>query len=221
MLCNNCNKLNPKGSNYCQHCGNNLKEKNKDKPKTENIKISKNSQSLWDKFVEIYDSKNEEKKIYLDLMSNEAWELIDRISVNTFEKFIEENKEQLNKLPYKVIEQIKNVFNWSVTGGYWMWYVEKFYNKEKITEMKHITIDALKDEWNEYAFKKSKETYDSLSQDLLDVMNLYHNVRINYLMENESIKELTNETIEKLKTALIFNIIWGYSIALAEKKYRK
>lgn len=220
MQCNQCNKLNPKGSNFCQHCGNNLKQSSKRESKN-TVKKSQNKLTLWEKFIEVYDSKNDERKQYIDLMSDEAWELINRISINTFEKFIEENKEQLNKLPYKIIEQIKEVFNWCVSGGYWMWYVESFYNNDKILPMKHIAVDALKDEWNKYAFEKHRETYDSLSKDLIDVMNLYHSVRINYLMENESVKELINETIEKLKTSLIFNIIWGYSIALAEKKYRK
>lgn len=221
MLCNNCSKLNPKGSNFCQHCGANLNKKVKDNSKKEVKKAMKSNQTLWDKFIELYDSKDEERKKYTNLMSNEGWELIDRIGINTFEKFIEENKDQLNKLPYKVIEQIKNVFNWCVSGGYWMWYAEAFYNKSNVTEMKHISVDALKDELNKYAFEKYSETYKLLSEDLKNAMNIYHGVRINYLMENESMKELINETIEKLKTALIFDIIWGYSIALAEKKFRK
>lgn len=221
MKCPNCDKQNPSDSNFCQKCGIKLTSSDKQPQTNDSIQANINKDKLWDKFIELYDSRDKEREKYTDLMSNEAWELISRVSVNTFEKFIETNKDQLNKQPYKIIEQIKDIFNWCVSGGYWMWYAEAFHNNVSITQMKTVSIETLKDEWSKLAFQDFSKTFESVTEELQNIMNLYHKVRVDSLMENESMKELTNETVEKLKESLIFNIIWGYSIALAESKFRK
>src|SRR3989339_1791237 len=106
MYCFNCGKSIDPDSKFSCYCS---EEINKE-TKTKKGNSSKNKDiNLWDKFAEIYDSTGDERKVFEDLSSNEVWELIRRISSNQFENFIQENKDSLNKQPYKVIETLKNV----------------------------------------------------------------------------------------------------------------
>ena len=220
MKCTNCDNINPSGSNFCQKCGAKLAKKDDPKASHAAQSSSNNKNSLWDKFVEVYDSKDKERQKYLDLMTNEAWELIERVGLNTFEKFIDDYKDQLNKQPYRLIEQIKNIFSWSVSGGYWMWYAESEYNKRQIKPIETVDFELLKKEWNKISVEEFSKTFEGLSEQLKDLINIYLKIRVNTLLENDSIKDVTNETIEKLKEALSLNILWGYTIGLAEDKFR-
>lgn len=127
MNCPKCHKVNPKDSNFCQQCGvklapsdgENVKDKQSDASLEVNTPV--NNQNFWDKFIEVYDSSGETREAYLKMTSNVSWTFIENFSTNIFEHFIEENKVELNKQFYKLIESLKNNFIWCSFGGYWLW----------------------------------------------------------------------------------------------------
>lgn len=219
MVCDNCSQEIDNDSVFCQNCGNKISTNNKGKQKSNDRSKSKNTEAtLWNKFVEIYDSKDDERKYFLDLSSDQAWEMINRLSLNTFETFIQNNKDLLNKQPYKVVEYLKSIFSWCTSGGYWFWMAESFYNGSKPKDLKKIDLNELIKEWQEILDKKSYNLSDEISLP----MSTFYEFQVKNVMDfSESLKELPNEFVENLKSALIIQVIWGYIIGVAESKYRK
>ena len=152
MYCNKCGKHIDEDSIFCQYCGNNVAEQpseipqpqetsKEDKPQDEQSKKAKD-EVLWEKFVEVYDADGEARQRFNALCSEHIWELLERLSVNRFESFLEENKTELNKQPYKTIETLKNVFNWTGLGGYRLWLAEALLDdKEELNKFKSFTLD--------------------------------------------------------------------------------
>jgi len=145
--CKNCGKSADKDSRFCRYCGEKIDKDKADNEKsdsndTKNTKTN-NEDKLWEKFTEIYNSTGENRKTYEDLSSNEVWELIQRISSNKFEDFIQENKKLLNKQPYKVIEALKNEFGWCASGGYWFWMAEALLKDNDLKAPKDIALNLL------------------------------------------------------------------------------
>lgn len=218
MYCEKCGKEIPNESKFCKFCGAKLLEEKKTEPE----KTKAENNDLWEKFVEIYGSNAEEKTRKNYLASNEAWELITRLGTNSFENFIKENKEQLDKQPYKVIEELKTTFANSVIGGYWFWMAEEFVKSGNLKKISPVNFDNLSKDWENIISNFFKDNPNRVSNELDNSMNTFHNFQINTILESSpSIKELTNEFIEKLKSSLIFQILWGYSVGIAESKYRK
>ena len=227
MLCPQCNKLNPKGSNFCQSCGNNLKVKetkrqNSSKTVTKTNLVERDQQKgLWDKFTSIYDAQGEERQKNVNLTSNEVWELMQRFSTNTFEKFIEDNKLELNKQPYRLIESLKNNFIYASSGGYWTWFAEALLNEKVLSPVKNSIFEPLRKDWEKLVFDDYSKTYEAITDEAKECMNLFLIYRINtFLDSSPTAKDLTNELIDKLKTSLVYNIIWGYVVGIAEENYR-
>ena len=81
MFCTNCGKNIEKDSKFCQFCGAKISGEGRENRNDNTIRSEEN---LWDKFVEIYSSKDEERKKFEDNSSNEVWELINRISQNLY-----------------------------------------------------------------------------------------------------------------------------------------
>jgi len=226
MVCSNCHKQIDPDSKFCRYCGANVDNNRTDKQKDDSdnsnsIATSKNIK-LWDKFAEIYDSTGDERKIYEDLSSSEVWELIRRISNNKFEDFIQEHKELLNKQPYKVIETLKNVFGWCASGGYWFWMAEALLENKKLKELKDIALNHFIEEWQTLIAKKYDEHQKNFSPDLEQSMSIFFEYEVNTVLNSaETVKDLPNELIDKLKTELFIEIFWGYLAGVAESKYRK
>lgn len=221
MFCPNCGKNIEEDSKFCQFCGVKVSLPEVSK-KAKNEPVSQQTNSIWDKFVDIYNSKGEERRKYEENSSNEVWELINRISINTFESFIEEYRDALNKQPYKVIEVLKSTFQLSATGGYWFWMAEAMLKTNPLGGLKPIDFENFIGEWRKVAIDNYTETSKKLSEELMVSMSNFHNFRMETLFESSpTIKELSNEFIEKLKSSLIMQIIWGYIIGLIESKYRK
>ncbi len=221
MFCPNCGKKISEDSKFCQFCGTKvfLPEVSKG---AKNESASQQMNSIWDKFVDIYNSKGEERKKYEETSSNEVWELINRISINTFESFIEEHKDALNNQPYKVIEVLKSTFQLSATGGYWFWMAEAMLKTNPLGRLRPIDFENFIEEWKKVAIDNYAETSKKLSEELMISMGNFHNFRMKALFESSStIKELPNEFIKKLKSSLIIQIVWGYIVGLSESKYRK
>ena len=228
MYCNNCGKkVNAEGK-FCQFCGTGLKKVNQESlPSTSshtstNVTKQEGKITLWDKFVKIYDSSGEERKKYTDLSSDEVWELIQRISVNSFESFIQDNKELLNKQPYKVIETLKNVFSWTASGGYWFWMAEALLEKTEQIIPKNIAFNHYLEEWKKMAFENYADSTKNMSDELTRAMSIFFEYELKNVLESaDTVKNLPNDLIERLKAALLMQIIWGYLAGAAEKKYRK
>jgi hypothetical protein len=222
MFCTNCGKNIGEDSKFCQFCGTNIGDKkDNDKKETETTK-STATDNLWDKFVEVYNSKGEERKKYEDQFSNEAWELINRLSINAFESFIKEHKEVLNKQPYKTIEALKSSYQLATAGGYWLWMAETLLKKGELGKLKPIELEKFIEEWKRAAIENYTQTSKKFSEELITVMSYFHNFRMEALFETApSLKDLPNEFIEKLKSNLIMQIVWGYIIGQNELAYRK
>lgn len=220
MFCKNCGKEIQNESKFCQYCGINIAVSN-DTKEAEIIEAVVEEKNIWDEFAKIYDSSGDERTEYNDLSSNEAWELINRISKNTFENFIEENKDQLNKQPYKVLEDLEKLFKFSVVGGYWLWTAEHILKKGSNWKLKTIVLDNLINEWSE-GLKKLDDFTKNASQDLGEAIIRYQNFKADSFLESSpSIKELPVEFIEKIKAEVLGKILWGYFIGLSESKYVK
>jgi len=219
MDCNNCHKQIDPDSKFCRYCG---KKVNAESTLKENYTPKSKNTNLWDKFAEIYDSTGDERKVFEDLSSNEVWELIRRISTNKFEEFIQENKELLNKQPYKVIETLKNVYGWCASGGYWFWMAEAQLKNKTIKEPKNIELTHFIEEWQELITRKYEDHQKDFSPDLEQAMSTFFEIELNNILNSaETIMDLPNETIERLKTEVFILILWGYLGGVVESKYRK
>lgn len=227
MFCENCGKQILEESKFCKFCGvkiaiGEVVESDKTESQ-ENTKIQeKENIEIWDKFAEIYDSKGEDRDKFNDLSSNEAWELINRLGKNTFESFIEENKEQLNKQPYTAIENLENLFKFAVIGGYWLWTAEYILQKGNSWKLKTIDLDKFIKDWTESSKGLNDFIVENSSTDLGGAILKYQNFKANSFLEDcPTIKELPVEFIDNIKTEILGKILWGYFIGIAESKYIK
>ena len=219
MDCNNCHRQIDPDSKFCCYCGEQVKKETKTKNDTP---VSKKTVGLWDKFAEIYDSTGEERKVYEDLSSDEVWELVKRISTNQFENFIQDNKDSLNKLPYKVIETLKNVYGWCASGGYWFWMAEALQKDEDLKVTKRIELEPFIKEWQSLIAIKFEEHQKKFLPDLEQSMSRFFEYELNTILNSsDSVKDLPNELIDRIKTELFILIFWGYLGGVAESKYRK
>lgn len=218
MFCKQCGKEIPKDSTFCPFCGIQLKQEEGLKNKDNNIKAKE--ESTWDVFVRIIDSKGDEWQSFVDDTSDAVWDLLDRIAVNNFEKFIEEYKEDLNKQPYKTIEYLKTIFKWCATEGYWSWYAFQISENKKLGKLKIVDVDRLIKDWQKELNKHDK-AWEAMPKDAIEITERYVEIRINTLLsDHQTMKDLTNEIIEKLRFALYLLMIWGFYSGLAESNYR-
>ncbi len=217
IFCQNCGKQIPKDSKFCQFCGDALASD--DSLKKEKVKLKR--RGVWEIFTDIYDFDEEKRKKYNDLSSNEAWELINRLGKNSFESFIEDNKEILNKQPYKVIEKLESTYKLCVIGGYWLWMAEYISKNGESWKLRTIQLDDLVKEWTS-ALEKQGDFVKTIPEDLSEAISKFQNFQVNSILEEcPSIKELSTEFIEKVKFDLLLKILWGYFIGTSESKYIK
>src|SRR5258708_55305 len=203
MYCTQCGEKNLDESKFCQNCGARMSEpdatpqpKSEPKGEEESSKTTSKTKSdlLWDKFAEVYDAKEEERKKLNSFSSQHIWELIQRLGTNTFEKFIEENKNELNDQPYKTVETLKNLYYLAVLGGYRLKIAESLLEEEKLGKFKSFTLDHFVEEWKKYDFDKAAK---GLSEEVGICISRYMNFRINSFFEAvPQAKELPNATVE-------------------------
>jgi len=228
MYCNKCGKHIDEDSVFCQFCGSSIADKDtksksegssKEKTKSKTEKKSK-SDLLWEKFVEVYDAEDADREWFNALSSEYIWELFERLSINAFESFIQDNKEEFNKQPYKTIEALKNVYTWVVIGGYKLWLAEALLNKyKKLNKFKFFSLDEFVEEWKKYDFDNEIK---ALSEEMGIGISKYSDFRFNSFMENApEAKELSNATIEKLKSSLLVQTLNGYHAGKIENTFRK
>ena len=228
MFCNKCGKQIEEDSIFCQFCGNKIAdgtpERQSEKAsKTKNVSSQPANKSksdlLWDKFAEVYDAKDSEREKFNELSSEYIWELIERLYTNAFETFIQEKKKELNTQPYKAIEAMKNLYLYSVLGGYRLWIAEALLNEKPLGKFKSFDIDKFVAEWKTYDFQKAmKDTSEVMST----CMSMYLEHRISDFIENSpSIKEIPNSIVEELRSSITFQIINGYLAGELESRFRK
>lgn len=214
---------------FCQFCGTKLTSdsskhgsKTSSKKKADEPKPAKKTEVdlLWDKFVEVYDAKEDDRKRFNELSSPYIWELQERLSTNAFEAFLQDNKEELNKQPYTTIEALKTVYTWAVIGGYRLWLAEALLDKkEELNKFKPFSLDKFVDTWKVYDFDKAVK---ALSDAMGICITRYNEFRFNGFIEAApQAKELSNETIEKLKSSLLFQVLNGYHAGKIENSFRK
>ncbi|MDP2638159.1 MAG: zinc ribbon domain-containing protein [Candidatus Levybacteria bacterium] len=228
MHCNKCGEKIEEDSAFCQFCGNKVAGNNtgqqaNDSSREEDIesKSVKKSRAdlLWEKFAEVYDADGADREKFNALSSQHVWELLERLSVNAFESFIQDNKEELNKQPYKTIEALKNVYIWTVDGGYKLWIAEVLLNDKKLDKFKSFSLEEFVVEWKKYDFDKA---FKALSEEMSIGISRYSNFRFNSFIESAiEAKELSNATIENLKTSLLFQALNGYHAGQIENTFRK
>ena len=228
MYCNSCGKQIDEDSIFCQFCGNNVADEKsngksndtseKEEVKTDELEKSK-ADLLWEKFVEVYDADGADRERLNALSSSYVWELFERLSVNAFESFIQDNKEELNKQPYKTIEALKNVYTWVVIGGYRLWLAGALLEDKKLNKFKSFSLDEFVEEWKKYDFDKEVK---ALSEEMGVSISRYSDFRFNSFMEGSpEAKELSNATIENLKSSLLIQTLNGYHSGKIEYTFRK
>lgn len=227
MYCNKCGKKNDNDSKFCQFCGNKIgiensesqpeKNPNEESP-SDHTKKSK-SDLLWEKFAEVYDAKDDEKRDYELLSSDYIWELLERLYTNSFESFIQEKKDELNSQPYKSIEALKNLYLYSVLGGYKLWIAEAILEEKSLGKFKSFDIEKFVDEWKEYDFQKGMK---NVTDEMGVCITQYLEHRMNIFIENfPSIKDVSNATMEELRSSITFQIVNGYLAGEVENTFRK
>lgn len=225
MYCSNCGKKIDVDSKFCHFCGAKVDidnaEPEAETPSREEKTSTKRTKSdlLWDKFAEVYDAKDGEREKFNSMSSEHIWELIERLSTNAFETFIEEKKEELNAQPYKVIEALKNHYLFAVVGGYRFWIAEELLKEEKLNKFKSFSLDDFIEEWKNTDFQKMMK---NVSDEMGTCMTMYLEHRMNSLMENyPSIMDVSNATMKDLKDSITFQILNGYLAGVVEAKFRK
>jgi len=228
MYCNKCGKQIEEDSVFCQFCGNRITD---DTPEPQSEKttqtkdVSKKtvnkskSDLLWDKFAEVYDAQDDEREKFNQLSSEHIWDLIERLYTNAFETFIQEKKSELNSQPYKTIEALKNLYLYSVLGGYKLWIAEALLKDKQLEKFKPFDIDKFVEEWKANDFQKVMK---GISDEMSVCMTRYLEHRMSNFLENSpSIKDIPNSTMEELKSSVTFQIINGYIAGEVEAKFRK
>lgn len=228
MFCSSCGKQIDEDSTFCHFCGkkvansaSNPQSKNPSKDeRAEEKPVNKTKVDLlWDKFAEIYDAKGDEKNKFNKLSSEHVWELMERLYTNTFETFIQEKKNELNTHPYKTIEELKKMYLYSTIGGYWLWTAEALANEKPLGEFKTFSIGEFVDEWKVYDFQKAAK---SISDELSTCISMYLEHRMGDFIESApSIKDVSNATMEMLRSSITFQILNGYNVGEVESKFRK
>ena len=97
MFCKHCGKLVDDNSVFCEFCGGKITADNGGA--SEKSEIKPKQQSVWDKFTDIYDSRDKVRDSYISMTAVETWDIIGKIPKNSCEDFLNEHKDELNKQP--------------------------------------------------------------------------------------------------------------------------
>lgn len=221
IFCSECGKELTSESKFCHYCGIRVQiAENTSEPQEDATKTALDTTTLFGKFAQIYDSEGEEEKEYLRLTTNEVWELINRIALSKFEDFLQENRQSLNKEPYRVIEQIKSAYSASATGGYYLWLAEALLANPSLSTPKPFDMEKLAHNWTEVV--KNSNIEEIVSNDMANAMTLFRDHLMKGIMNSsETIKSQPHSLIEQLETDLFIAMYWGYMTGIAESKNRK
>lgn len=228
MFCNQCGEQIEEDSIFCQFCGNKIQDirpetQSENTSKTKNVTRQPVNEDavdlLWSKFADVYDNKNNEQNKFDEISSEYIWELIERLYTNAFESLIGDKKDELNTRPYNEIEALKNLYMFSVLGGYKFWIAEALLKNKPLGKFKSFDIDDFVEEWKSNDFEKEMK---EISEEMGVCMTMYLDHRITIFLDAApSAKELPNSFIEELRNTITFQIINGYMAGVVEDKFRK
>lgn len=200
MKCGNCQEFIDDDSKFCQFCGQKVIQSS---PSDE--KLNK----FWQKFVGYSYEKEEAKRAQNRLLIPEnIIEIIKRFSTNIFEA-LKENNDEIQKLPFSVVENIRSYYYLSCEDGYWLYVTNKEFknekpatNKAKVEEIVEELQETLKDETK---FKRY------LTEDFIKVFQANESVEFDvFIQNNPQIKELSAKTVDNIKTDLQNTTLWTY-----------
>ncbi|HXK36078.1 MAG TPA: zinc ribbon domain-containing protein [Candidatus Paceibacterota bacterium] len=223
MFCKHCGKSIAENSAFCEFCGGSIGEGRSIEPeKRRPVEEKKDSATIWDKFVEIFDSEGRQRDSYIALTPAETWEIIGKLPTNYCETFLSEHKEVLNKQPYKAIESIEQAFKGSFLVGYWIWLAQYLNRNERVGKVGDISQADLIKEWATISEKEQPSFIKNVSEELALPFVTMSKHRMENLFESApTIKEVPNEIVESLKTSIFIQMIWGYMLGKAENRFRK
>ncbi|HEY4694451.1 MAG TPA: zinc ribbon domain-containing protein [Candidatus Nanoarchaeia archaeon] len=219
MFCTECGAKVNEDNKFCDNCGHQL-IKDEANVEAEKEKVKSSRRRYWDKFTEIYTSGDSDWKN--KMISDSAWELLNRFSGNLFVSFMEEHP-ILNKHSHKEIDSIKTEFNTASGAGYYFWLAEQLFNGRDLQPPKPPDTDGLSKEWEkEKVFEDTKTFFANLPDDVSSSMNDFHAWRAKSLLETSpALNDLPNELIEEINNKLAILMLMGYSSGMVEDKYRK
>ncbi len=85
-----------------------------------------------------------------------------------------------------------------------------------------IALNHFIEEWQEIIGKEYAQYSKDFSNELTQTMSTFFEYELKTVLDSaDTVKDLPNEFVENLRTALMIQIIWGYLGGVAEKKYRK
>ena len=222
MFCYQCGEQIEEDSIFCQFCGKNIaSDDSEHQSENKNSTIlKKESRLLVKKFDKLNLAIKKNDESILALSSVYISELLDRLSENTFERFLQANKDELNRQPYKIIEEIKDTIALSILGGYRFWLAEILLNNnDKLNKFTAFSIDLLVEKYTNFNFMNGLET---LSEPMNFCVNTYSQIQFEDILKIEpEVKNLTSALIEELKNSILISIMSGYYAGEIENTFRK
>jgi len=212
---------------YCTNCGNEIDEDSKFCPFC-GVAVVKNEEStheepqednlLWDKFVEIRDSKDEKKTKFQNFIPDEAWILMKNMQENTLVELKEKYPDEIGNLPYKAVDLIASYFSIATLDGYWVHLAKRLLDNPRLKKAKNLKQDAISARWQKEIIK---DIYKVGSPEEINILYIIDNLDIGNALEDEQIKELPNKVIEDLKSYIYRLTYWGFVLCVAEEKLQK
>jgi len=99
---------------------------------------------------------------------------------------------------------------------------ESLIKDKNLKSPKDIALNHFIKEWEEEVKKDYKEHEKNFVPDLEQSISTFFNYEVNLVLKSaDSVKDLPNEFIDKLKSQLFLQIFWGYLSGVTEAKYRK
>lgn len=218
MFCPNCgNKFKDVG-NFCDSCGHNLNKKlgitemdNKEKD-TE----IKSADILWKKFLEIVKAEGDEAKRYKELSSDAVWEIIDRFYKNSFNNLTEEFKIDLDKQPYRLVDNIRAQLQIFVLNAYLVYIAEKLLKEKDLKKPDIKDPEILAEEWKRVYLNYNNKII-KLSDDALIALGvLNERLSDSFFEDNSALKDLPKIVVDGIKGQFISQQINGYLLGIAE-----
>lgn len=214
IFCTNCGKEIDDDSKFCPFCGAAVVENQE--AESEN-KEEENS-PLWNKFVDIRDSKDEKRTKYMNFIPDATWTVMKNMRENLLDELKQSYPDEIGGLPYKDVEIIISFFSIAQRDGYWIRLSSRLLKDSRIKKAKDLTVDQLVAKWTKELEKDIEKTTEP---DELNILNIISVFDLDQVLEDEKIKELPNKVIESIKSDFYKLTYWGFLLGVAEEKLQK
>jgi hypothetical protein len=218
MFCIHCGNKIQTSDKFCGKCGHKAEtaEVNQEVVKVENDPVD----ILWKKFLTIMRAEGEEDQKNRAFLSSAMWEMFNRCTLNTFNFLLEEFPEDFNNQPYRAIESIKESLRFFVTSATQVWLAQRMLKGEIIERYEVSNDDVLAEEWKRINSNLRNEA-TVLPPEVETVLDAFYNQLENGIFENNpTLKDLPKVAVDKIKDALLRQLVNGYVLGLAEDSLR-